>query len=55
MGTLDFYGAIHIKRRQTSKGKIANATAQCKWALTYNTTVHIMGHSQGVTEHVADQ
>ena len=36
MGTIDFYGTIHIKRHQTSKEKImnANALAHCKQALT---------------------
>ena len=36
MGTIDFYGTIHIKRRQTSKGKVANtnAIAHYEWNLS---------------------
>ena len=36
MGTIDFYGSIHIKWGQTSKKTLvdANADAQCEWALT---------------------
>ena len=36
MGTVDYYGAIHIKRRQTTKENIAKANSQCEWTLTLN-------------------
>ena len=39
MGTIDFYGTIHIKWCLTSKEKMANedAIAYCEWALQMNT------------------
>ena len=41
MGTIDFYGAIHIMQHQTSneKNANANAVAHCEWALNQLTKV----------------
>ena len=43
MGTIDFYGAIHIKRRQTSKEKVltSNAIAHCELAIKVGKLFHI--------------
>ena len=47
LGTIDFYGTVHIKWRQTSKKTIAegNADAQCEWAQNQNRFLLSQPHS----------